>query len=186
MEAWINIPVAAVQSKTTSPGDVELWINICIKRVDFSLGPRHGVGPFMSWSSRETRFCRISSLDTSTPCRSRAGTGWNENLEGGLPGMVLTTNVIPKRIVCHGPKKLNLSTKKPKPRTWENQYVALVSKNVWKWLKKWSPLNYRATLINRGREMKAVHTPPLLPNLKTETLTISENHGFCSHSKRVK
>ena len=107
MEDWINIPVAAVQSKTTSPGEVELWINICIKRVDFSLGPRHGVGPFMSWSSRETRFCRISSLDTSTPCRSRAGTGWNENLEAGLPGMVLTTNVIPKRIVCHGPKLLS-------------------------------------------------------------------------------
>ena len=47
-------------------------------------------------------------------------------------------------------------------------------------------LTYSSALINRGRQMKAVHTPPLLPNLKTETLTISQNHGFCSHSKRVK
>ena len=47
-------------------------------------------------------------------------------------------------------------------------------------------LSYNDTLINRGRRMKAVHTPPLLPNLKTKTLTISNNHGFCSHSKRVK
>ena len=117
MEDWINIPVAAVQSKTTSPREVQLWINICIKRVDFSLGPRHGVGPFISWSSRETRFCRISSLDTSTPCRSRAGTGWNENLEAGLPGMVLTTNVIPKRIVCHGSTIINSIYRTEKFRT---------------------------------------------------------------------
>ena len=33
--------------------------------------------------------------------------------------------------------------------------------------------------------MKVVHTPPLFSNLKTETLTISNNHGFCSYSKRV-
>ena len=46
-------------------------------------------------------------------------------------------------------------------------------------------LTYSDTRINRGRQMKAIHTPPLLPNLKTETLTISNNHGFCSHSKRV-
>ena len=33
--------------------------------------------------------------------------------------------------------------------------------------------NGSATMINRGRQMKVVHTPPLFPNLKIETLTIS-------------
>ena len=86
--------------------------------------------------------------------------------------------------------KQHLSTKNNEPKFWKNHYVAFVANNVLKLLKKTMnyirELSYNDTLINRGRRMKAVHTPPLLPNLKTKTLTISNNHGFCSHSKRVK
>jgi hypothetical protein len=99
MEDYKYIPVAAVQSRIISPGELHASINICMRSTDFSRGPRHGVDPLVSWSSRETKFWRISSRATSTPKGSNAGTWRNENFDAGDPGMLLTANEIPNLMV---------------------------------------------------------------------------------------
>ena len=103
MEDYKDIPVAAVQSRIISHGELHASISIWNKSTDFSRGPRHGVDPLVSWSSRETKFWRMSSRSTSTPKGSNAGTWRNENFDAGDPGTLLTANEIPNLMVYNVP-----------------------------------------------------------------------------------
>ena len=67
MEYYTDIPVDVVRSRIISPWELHTSINIYIRSTDNSRGPRHGVDPLVSWSSRETKFWRISSCVTSIP-----------------------------------------------------------------------------------------------------------------------
>ena len=99
MEDYKDIPVVAVQYRIISLGKLYTLISICIRSTDFLQGPRHGVDPLVSWSSRETKFRRISSHGTSTPCASNSGTWQNKNFDAGDPATLLTANEIPNLMV---------------------------------------------------------------------------------------
>ena len=99
-----------MQSRIISPGELHVSISICFGSMDFSRGPRHGVDPSVSWSSRETKFQKISSRATSTPSVFNSETWQNENFDAGDIGTLMTANEIPNLMVYNVPDiKINFT-----------------------------------------------------------------------------